>query len=94
MLRISSKACRAAGDLRCIGAVRDLAGKLCAGAAPDHRLSLRLCRAEDVVRVDRERRTPEYVDGEIIVKLRPSCDWRRHEAAREEFTSAWSSGLR
>ena len=27
--------------------------------------------SEEVVRVDRERRTPEYVDGEIIVKLRP-----------------------
>jgi len=41
---------------------------------------------DEVVRVDRERRAPEYVEGEIIVKLRPTLRMASGmDAATEEF---------
>ena len=49
-----------------------LLASLCVSAAPDlPTVTKALPSPEEVVRVDRERRAPEYVDGEIIVKLKP-----------------------
>ena len=64
-----------------------LLASFCVGAAPDlPTVAKALPGPEDVVRVDRERRAPEYVDGEIIVKLRPVLRLASGtEAAREEF---------
>jgi len=64
-----------------------LLASFCVSAAPHlPTVTKALPGPEDVVRVDRERRTPEYVDGEIIVKLRPVLRMTSGaEAAAEEL---------
>lgn len=67
-----------------------LLASLCVSAAPDlPTVTKALPSPEEVVRVDRERRAPEYVDGEIIVKLKPKSivAGEGAEAAADEFRS-------